>query len=92
MLSLDERLRAALAEDIGRGDATTLATIPASQRATAEFLLKEPGVLSGLEVATRVFALVDPAVSVTWTQGCCSSSIVTWELLRRVAGLAKRSF
>lgn len=67
MLSLDERLRAALAEDIGRGDATTLATIPASQQATAEFLLKEPGVLSGLEVATRVFALVDPAVTVTWT-------------------------
>ncbi|MFC6748249.1 nicotinate-nucleotide diphosphorylase [Deinococcus aquaticus] len=29
--------------------------------------MKEPGVLSGLEVATRVFALVDPAVTVTWT-------------------------
>ncbi|ALW88789.1 carboxylating nicotinate-nucleotide diphosphorylase [Deinococcus actinosclerus] len=67
MLSLDERLRAALAEDIGRGDATTLATIPAAQQARAEFLLKEAGVLSGLTVATRVFALVDPAVTVTWT-------------------------
>ncbi|WP_412029374.1 carboxylating nicotinate-nucleotide diphosphorylase [Deinococcus yunweiensis] len=67
MLSLDDRLRAALAEDIGRGDATTLATIPATQHARAEFLLKERGVLSGLEVATRVFALVDPSVTVTWT-------------------------
>ncbi|PTA69238.1 carboxylating nicotinate-nucleotide diphosphorylase [Deinococcus arcticus] len=67
MLSLDDRLHAALAEDIGRGDATTRATIPAHQPARAEFLLKEPGVLSGLGVAARVFALVDERVSVTWT-------------------------
>ncbi|MBZ9711776.1 carboxylating nicotinate-nucleotide diphosphorylase [Deinococcus multiflagellatus] len=67
MLSLDDRLLAALAEDIGRGDATTLATIPAHQPARAEVLLKEPGVLSGLEVAARVFALVDERVTVTWT-------------------------
>ena len=60
-------LRAALAEDIGRGDATTLATIPPEQTARAEFLLKEPGVLSGLAVAARVFALLDPALQVTWT-------------------------
>lgn len=66
MLSLDERLRTALAEDIGRGDATTLATIAPEQTARAEFLLKEPGVLSGLEVAVRVFALLDPAVRVEW--------------------------
>ncbi|UBV43846.1 carboxylating nicotinate-nucleotide diphosphorylase [Deinococcus taeanensis] len=67
MLSLDDRLRAALAEDVGRGDATTLATIPPDQAAHAEVLLKEPGVLSGLSVAERVFTLVDPAVQVTWT-------------------------
>ncbi|MBZ9753408.1 carboxylating nicotinate-nucleotide diphosphorylase [Deinococcus sp. HMF7604] len=67
MLSLDERLRAALAEDIGRGDATTLATIAESQQARAEFLLKEDGVLSGLMVAARVFALVDERVTVHWT-------------------------
>ncbi|MFC4637061.1 carboxylating nicotinate-nucleotide diphosphorylase [Deinococcus hohokamensis] len=67
MLSLDDRLRAALAEDLGRGDATTLATIPAGQQARAEIRLKEAGVLSGLSVAARVFALVDPALSVGWT-------------------------
>ncbi|MFD1730608.1 carboxylating nicotinate-nucleotide diphosphorylase [Deinococcus malanensis] len=67
MLSLEDRLRAALAEDIGRGDATTLATIPASQMARAEILLKESGVLSGLEVAGRVFSLVDPELSVHWS-------------------------
>ncbi|KEF35036.1 nicotinate-nucleotide pyrophosphorylase [Deinococcus sp. RL] len=67
MLSLDERLRAALAEDIGRGDVTTLATIAPHQTARAEFLLKEPGVLSGLAVAERVFALLDPRLQVSWT-------------------------
>ncbi|GAA5512137.1 putative nicotinate-nucleotide pyrophosphorylase [carboxylating] [Deinococcus carri] len=67
MLSLDDRLRAALAEDIGRGDATTLATIPPEQTARAEFLLKEPGVPSGLAVAARVFALLDPGLRVTWS-------------------------
>lgn len=67
MLSLEDRLRAALAEDIGRGDATTLATIPASQMARAEILLKDRGVLSGLETAARVFSLMDPGLTVRWT-------------------------
>ncbi|ACO46296.1 carboxylating nicotinate-nucleotide diphosphorylase [Deinococcus deserti] len=67
MLSLDDRLRAALAEDIGRGDATTLATIPASQTARAEVLMKESGVLSGLDVAARVFTLMDPRLTVRWS-------------------------
>ncbi len=66
MLSLDQRLQAALEEDLGRGDATTLATIPEEQMAQAEFLLKQPGILSGLKVASRVFALVDPEVKVVW--------------------------
>lgn len=67
MLSLDDRLRAALAEDLGRGDVTTRSTVPAATPAHAEFLLKQPGVLSGLDVAARVYALLDPAVTVTWT-------------------------
>lgn len=67
MLSLDQRLQAALEEDLGRGDATTLATIPEEQMAQAEFLLKQLGTLSGLKVASRVFALVDPEVKVVWT-------------------------
>lgn len=66
MLSLDERLRAALAEDVGRGDVTTQATIPEAQTARAEVRLKEPGVLSGLAVAERVFTLLDPRVEVCW--------------------------
>ena len=57
----------ALAEDIGPGDVTTEATIPAERNATARFLLKEDGVVAGLAVAERVFAAVDPDLEVEWT-------------------------
>ncbi|GIV60355.1 MAG: nicotinate-nucleotide diphosphorylase (carboxylating) [Rhodothermaceae bacterium] len=64
--ALDDLIARALAEDVGPGDVTTLATIPEGTRATAAFLAKEDGVLAGLYVAERVFAAVDPAVRVHW--------------------------
>jgi nicotinate-nucleotide pyrophosphorylase (carboxylating) len=63
---LDQRLLLALREDIGRGDVTTLATVPQHQQGRAVFKLKQPGVLYGLGVAERVFALLDPGVQVSW--------------------------
>lgn len=57
----------ALEEDVGAGDATTLATIPADRQATARFLAKESGVVAGLAAAERVFAAVDERLSVLWT-------------------------
>ena len=54
----------ALAEDTGSGDITTLATVPASRRATGRFLVKQPGVISGLAVVSAVYARVDPRVVV----------------------------
>ncbi|NNF58679.1 MAG: carboxylating nicotinate-nucleotide diphosphorylase [Rhodothermaceae bacterium] len=63
---LDVLLARALTEDIGPGDVTTLATIPADCRATAHFLAKEDGVLAGLAVAERAFSAVDPSLAVTW--------------------------
>lgn len=67
MLSLQERLLAALAEDLGRGDVTTLAVIPAPRTTTAQFELRQAGVLSGLEVVAQVFQLLDPTLHLTWT-------------------------
>jgi nicotinate-nucleotide pyrophosphorylase (carboxylating) len=55
----------ALAEDIGSGDVTTLATVAADRRAHGTLLAKSPGVISGLEVAAAVFHRVDPAVVFT---------------------------
>ncbi|MBI4237001.1 MAG: carboxylating nicotinate-nucleotide diphosphorylase [Deltaproteobacteria bacterium] len=54
-----ELIHVALAEDIGGGDITTLATIPAASRAEGRIVAKATGVLSGLEVAQAVFHAVD---------------------------------
>jgi nicotinate-nucleotide pyrophosphorylase (carboxylating) len=62
-LILEPLLRAALAEDVGSGDLTTLATVPAEAQATATIVAKAAGVIAGLPVAARVFALTDPEVS-----------------------------
>jgi len=56
-------IRRALAEDIGRGDVTTEATIPAGLRATARIVAREAGVVAGLPLAQRVFAALDPAAT-----------------------------
>jgi nicotinate-nucleotide pyrophosphorylase (carboxylating) len=64
---IDRLLDLALEEDIGPGDVTTLATVPAERRAEGRFLAKEPGVLAGLAVAERVFVRVDPGVRVSWS-------------------------
>lgn len=62
--STRELIRLALAEDIGRGDLTTEATVPAAAYAQAEILQKAPGVLCGLPVVSAVFAMLDPRVQV----------------------------
>src|SRR5258708_12019732 len=49
-----------LAEDIGRGDITTTATVPADTRGVGKFLAKEYLVLCGLDVAEAVFFHLDP--------------------------------
>jgi nicotinate-nucleotide pyrophosphorylase (carboxylating) len=55
-----ERLAyAALAEDVGEGDVTTEATIDADASGEAELVLKEPGVVCGLDVAAAVFHALD---------------------------------
>lgn len=55
---LDPILRRALEEDIGTGDVTTLATIEPGTQASAELIAKEDFVLSGIDVAQRVFKLL----------------------------------
>jgi nicotinate-nucleotide pyrophosphorylase (carboxylating) len=55
-------IQLALAEDIGRGDVTTEATVPPGAQARAIILQKAPGVLCGLPVVEAVFAMLDPRV------------------------------
>jgi len=58
----DAIIRAALLEDMPNGDITSESVIPSGAVSEAILLAKEEGVLAGLDVARRVFALVDPAV------------------------------
>jgi len=58
-MELQELVRAALAEDVGSGDATTLATVDAGARARATVTQKAPGVLFGLDAAEATFRQLD---------------------------------
>jgi len=58
----------ALAEDLGSGDVTTRAIVPADVRATAVLLAKAPCVVAGLPVAEEVCRQVDPQI--VWTAVC----------------------
>jgi nicotinate-nucleotide pyrophosphorylase (carboxylating) len=62
---VDAIVRLALAEDVGRGDITTEATVSPDAVAVAELLQKAPGVVCGMPVVMAVFAHVDDRVQVT---------------------------
>ena len=64
-LGLDSFLRTALQEDIGTGDITTACCVPETTVSRALFRCKQAGVVCGLEVGRRVFALLDPSVEFT---------------------------
>lgn len=57
---IDDLLALAFAEDVGDGDATTLSTIPADEVGTQQLIVKEEGILAGVEVARKVFERFDP--------------------------------
>ena len=61
-LGLDNFLLDALKEDIGTGDITTECCVPEEAQSRAVFRCKQAGVVCGLEVARRVFFLLDPKV------------------------------
>lgn len=63
-MNLTEFIRLALAEDVGDGDHTSLSTIPADAQKRARLLVKEAGMLAGVEVAQAIFAEVDPTFDV----------------------------
>ena len=64
-IGLDALLYAALEEDVGTGDITTESCIPADAVSRGGFRAKEDMVVCGLDVARRVFELVDPSVVFT---------------------------
>lgn len=58
-------LKSALAEDVGSGDVTSLSTVPPGRTILGRYIAKEDGVLCGLEVVARAFALLDASIAFT---------------------------
>ncbi len=62
---IDELLTLAFAEDVGDGDHTTLSTIPADEEGKQHLIVKEEGILAGVEIARKVFDKFDPSLEMT---------------------------
>ena len=59
-----ELIKVYLAEDVGDGDHTSLSTIPAGTQGKAKLLVKENGILAGVDMAVEIFNLIDPDMQV----------------------------
>ncbi|WP_299285695.1 carboxylating nicotinate-nucleotide diphosphorylase [uncultured Mucilaginibacter sp.] len=64
LILIQNFINQALAEDVGDGDHTSLATIPAEAQGKAKLLVKEAGVLAGVDLALQIFTTVDPELKV----------------------------
>ena len=80
-------VRQALAEDVGRGDVTTAATVTPDQRATAVLLAKATCVLAGLDVACEAFRQCDPGVEIRRLR-CDGDRVEPGTVVARFGGLA----
>ncbi len=71
-MKLEDLIQEALSEDIGEGDHTSLSTIDPKQTRSAQLMVKEDGVLSGLLIAELIFKTVDPKLDFSCDQqeGC----------------------
>ena len=54
----------ALEEDIGEGDHSSLGAIPLPTQSTARLLIKDNGILAGVEVAEKIFHQIDPQLRI----------------------------
>jgi len=61
---LDAFIKNAIAEDIGDGDHSSLSCIPSTENGKAQLLIKQDGILAGIEIAKRVFSLIDPELKI----------------------------
>lgn len=82
----DRLIDLAFAEDIGDGDHTTLCCIPEDAMGKSHLLIKEDGILAGVEVAKRVFARFDPTMKVEVlmaTERMSRRATLPWSLQER---------
>ena len=59
---IEDLLDLAFAEDLGDGDHTTLSTIPADAMGRSRLIIKEDGILAGVDIAEKVLHKIDPSI------------------------------
>lgn len=84
---IDEIIRSAFREDISTGDITTSATVPETLQGKAAFLVKDEGIIAGLDVTERVFNLLDPELIFT-TYTTNGSVVNKGQIIAEVSGRA----
>jgi nicotinate-nucleotide pyrophosphorylase (carboxylating) len=86
---IEEQVRAALLEDLGRaGDITTDAIIPAEAQAETALVARKPGVVAGLDLAVLAFTLIDPAIKAS-VEKPDGSRIAKGDTIAIIAGPAR---
>jgi nicotinate-nucleotide pyrophosphorylase (carboxylating) len=81
-------IQAALAEDVGPGDFTSLWTVPEGRRGVARIVAKASGVIAGAEVAVEVFRRVDPSLAVH-VEAADGTAVEPGNLVMRIEGSAR---
>ena len=90
---IDDLIKLAFAEDIGDGDHTTLCCIPETAMGKSQLIIKEDGVLAGVEMAKRIFHDFDPEGDIAFVvEGKIQSLLQTERLMlnvmQRMSGIA----
>jgi nicotinate-nucleotide pyrophosphorylase (carboxylating) len=85
---LDDFLLAALREDIGTGDVTTMSCVPVSAVTSGRFIAKESGVICGCAVATRVFHLLDDTVELVFDKSD-GDAVSKGDIIATISGNAR---
>ena len=83
--SITQLIKLALEEDVSTGDVTSRYFIPKDTRSKARIIAKDHGIVSGIEIAARVFREVDPGIGV-WVEKADGSSFEPGDVLLKIEG------
>ncbi|MFT6055124.1 MAG: nicotinate-nucleotide pyrophosphorylase (carboxylating) [Roseivirga sp.] len=83
--SLNQFIALALAEDIGDGDHSSLASIPADAHNSAYLLMKDSGVIAGVELAEIIFRTLDPSIIIE-TLAKDGEPVLKGDIIMKISG------
>jgi len=86
--AITQFIQSALTEDIGEGDHSTLATVPSDKKSKAKLLVKDNGILAGVELAAKIFHEIDSTLQLTVFKND-GDSISNGDVAFEVSGNAK---